>query len=73
MNYLPIFLISLFLYRGYIQWNFEFLNKIDMYMRLHGGWRKERRVALRKVTIEESSHFLELLDRTLLGYTYLGE
>ncbi|WP_269078661.1 hypothetical protein [Geobacter pickeringii] len=44
-----------------------------MYMRLHGGWRKERRVALRKVTIEESSHFLELLDRTLLGYTYLGE
>ncbi|HML78625.1 arginine decarboxylase [Geobacter sulfurreducens] len=33
----------------------------------------EKDVALRKVTIEESSHFLELLDRTLLGYTYLGE
>ena len=33
----------------------------------------EKNVALRKVSIEESSHFLELLDRTLLGYTYLGE
>ncbi len=33
----------------------------------------EKDVALRKVTIEESSHFIELLDRTLLGYTYLGE
>ena len=33
----------------------------------------EKDVALRKVSIEESSHFLELLDRTLLGYTYLGE
>lgn len=32
----------------------------------------EKEVALRKVTIEESSHFLELLDRTLLGYTYLS-
>lgn len=30
-------------------------------------------VAHRKVSIEESSHFLELLDRTLLGYTYFGE
>ncbi|HEY6006911.1 MAG TPA: arginine decarboxylase [Geobacteraceae bacterium] len=30
-------------------------------------------VAQRKVSIEESSHFIELLDRTLLGYTYLGE
>lgn len=33
----------------------------------------EKDVARRKVTIEESSHFIELLDRTLLGYTYLGE
>lgn len=33
----------------------------------------EKDVALRKVSIEESSHFLELLDKTLLGYTYLGE
>ena len=33
----------------------------------------EKDVALRKISIEESSHFLELLDRSLLGYTYLGE
>jgi len=33
----------------------------------------EKGVAQRKVSIEESSHFLELLDRTLLGYTYFGE
>ncbi len=33
----------------------------------------EKNVASRKISIEESSHFLELLDRTLLGYTYLGE
>ncbi len=33
----------------------------------------EKQVAVRKVSIEESSHFIELLDRTLLGYTYLGE
>jgi arginine decarboxylase len=33
----------------------------------------EKDVALRKISIEESSHFLELLDKTLLGYTYLGE
>ena len=33
----------------------------------------EKNVARRKVSIEESSHFIELLDRTLLGYTYLGE
>ncbi|MFA6822299.1 MAG: biosynthetic arginine decarboxylase [Geobacter sp.] len=33
----------------------------------------EKDVARRKVSIEESSHFIELLDRTLLGYTYLGE
>lgn len=33
----------------------------------------EKQVALKKVSIEESSHFVELLDRTLLGYTYLGE
>jgi len=33
----------------------------------------EKSVALRKVSIEESSHFLELLDRALVSYTYLGE
>jgi arginine decarboxylase len=33
----------------------------------------EKSVALREISIEESSHFIELLDRTLLGYTYLGE
>jgi arginine decarboxylase len=33
----------------------------------------EKGVAKRQVSIEESSHFIELLDRTLLGYTYLGE
>jgi len=33
----------------------------------------EKSVALRKISIEESSHFLELLDRTLQGYTYLGK
>lgn len=33
----------------------------------------EKQVAVKKVSIEESSHFIELLDRTLLGYTYLGE
>jgi arginine decarboxylase len=33
----------------------------------------EKEVSLRKVSIEESSHFIELLDRTLLGYTYLGD
>ncbi|MBE0504733.1 MAG: arginine decarboxylase [Desulfuromonadales bacterium] len=33
----------------------------------------EKEVALRKVSIEESSHFIELLDRTLVGYTYLGD
>jgi len=33
----------------------------------------ERDVALQKVSIEESSHFLELLDKTLQSYTYLGE
>lgn len=33
----------------------------------------EQDVALQKVSIEESSHFLELLDRTLQSYTYLGE
>src|ERR1039457_6712967 len=33
----------------------------------------EKSVASKKISIEESSHFLELLDRTLLGYTYLGE
>jgi len=33
----------------------------------------EKNVASRKISIEECSHFIELLDRTLLGYTYLGE
>jgi arginine decarboxylase len=33
----------------------------------------EKSVASRKISIEESSHFIELLDKTLLGYTYLGE
>ncbi|UFS69947.1 biosynthetic arginine decarboxylase [Geomonas sp. RF6] len=33
----------------------------------------EKDVALQKVSIEESSHFLELLDKTLQSYTYLGE
>jgi arginine decarboxylase len=33
----------------------------------------EKGVSQRKVSIEECSHFIELLDRTLLGYTYLGE
>ena len=33
----------------------------------------EKRVALRKITFEETSHFIELLDRMLMSYTYLGE
>jgi arginine decarboxylase len=33
----------------------------------------EKQVALRRITIEESSYFLQLLDRTLQGYTYLGD
>ncbi|MCL2760107.1 MAG: arginine decarboxylase [Desulfuromonadales bacterium] len=33
----------------------------------------EKGVAKKKVSIEESSHFIELLDKTLLGYTYLEE
>jgi len=33
----------------------------------------EKSVAHKKVSIEESSHFLELLDKTLLGYTYFSE
>jgi arginine decarboxylase len=33
----------------------------------------EKGVALRKISIEESSHFMELLDKTLQSYTYLGE
>jgi arginine decarboxylase len=32
----------------------------------------EKQVAVKKVSIEECSHFIELLDKTLLGYTYLG-
>ena len=31
----------------------------------------EKEVALRKISIEESSHFIELLERTLQSYTYL--
>jgi arginine decarboxylase len=33
----------------------------------------EKNVALRKISFEETSHFLELLDRALVSYTYLGE
>jgi arginine decarboxylase len=33
----------------------------------------EKSVASRKISFEETSHFLELLDRALLSYTYLGE
>ncbi|HEY6873099.1 MAG TPA: arginine decarboxylase [Geobacteraceae bacterium] len=33
----------------------------------------EKSVALRKISIEETSHFLELLDKALVSYTYLGE
>jgi len=33
----------------------------------------EKRVASRKVSFEETSHFIELLDRMLMSYTYLGE
>jgi arginine decarboxylase len=33
----------------------------------------EKSVSLRKISIEESSHFMELLDKTLQSYTYLGE
>lgn len=33
----------------------------------------EKRVASRKVSFEETSHFIELLDKMLLSYTYLGE
>ena len=35
--------------------------------------RLEKGVALKKISIEESSHFLELLDRSIQSYTYLGE
>ncbi len=33
----------------------------------------EKSVASRKVSFEETSHFIELLDRMLTSYTYLGE
>ena len=33
----------------------------------------EKRVASRKVSFEETSHFIELLDSMLMSYTYLGE
>lgn len=33
----------------------------------------ETEVALRKISFEETSHFLELLDKALVSYTYLGE
>ncbi|MCM0082660.1 biosynthetic arginine decarboxylase [Geomonas sp. Red32] len=33
----------------------------------------EKDVSLQKVSIEESSHFLELMEKTLQSYTYLGE
>ncbi len=33
----------------------------------------EKNVASRKVSFEETSHFIELLDKVLTSYTYLGE
>jgi arginine decarboxylase len=33
----------------------------------------EKKVATRKVSFEETSHFVELLDKMLVSYTYLGE
>ncbi len=33
----------------------------------------EKKVALRQVSFEETSHFVELLDKMLVSYTYLGE
>ena len=33
----------------------------------------EKNVALKKVSFEETSHFIELLDKMLVSYTYLGE
>lgn len=33
----------------------------------------EKNVASRKVSFEETSHFLEMLDKALVSYTYLGE
>ncbi len=33
----------------------------------------EKKVATRKVSFEETSHFIELLDKMLVSYTYLGE
>ncbi len=33
----------------------------------------EKNIVSKKITIEESSHFVELLDRMLMGYTYLVE
>jgi arginine decarboxylase len=33
----------------------------------------ENGVASKRISIEESSHFLELLDKTIQAYTYLGE
>ncbi|MGW8313296.1 MAG: arginine decarboxylase [Desulfuromonadales bacterium] len=33
----------------------------------------EKMVASRKVSFEETSHFIELMDKMLLSYTYLGE
>jgi arginine decarboxylase len=33
----------------------------------------EKGVALRKISFEETSHFLELVDKALVSYTYLGD
>jgi arginine decarboxylase len=33
----------------------------------------EKGVASRKISFEETSQFLELLDKALVSYTYLGE
>jgi arginine decarboxylase len=33
----------------------------------------EKNIVSKKITIEESSHFIQLLDQMLMGYTYLVE
>jgi arginine decarboxylase len=33
----------------------------------------EKRVASKQVSFQETSHFIELLDKMLTSYTYLGE
>ena len=43
----------------------------EILKRVRNGLEKD--VSLQKVSIEHSSHFLQLLDKTLQSYTYLGE